>query len=555
VLLKQIRRSRCWVVVLDERLIGLSIVHPPSLPGFCSLWRPRSGAQLRELAIRPEYQSKGIGSRLLRASEEGAVEMKAWNLWGSSPVGARQLRLYQRSGYRIAEYVAWPGTGYQSAIFTKCLHEASLHRPWDRVRSRAHRAFSLFKYYVRKYIIGLEGSRIRRRLRPTVKAVTRLISKCSLALRFTQNRDILICCNDPLMADYLAPFWELFRSDPRLRFELVFPPLAYGKWSEDRIASVRRQLPLHETTLRQANGRAWNLVVCADHCFQDIVKCSPSVYIGHGPKCKVMPGEKTEYSHRQVDGRGRSLYRRIFEQYPEDAEQAIRENPALGKALVVVGNLEQDRVLTQAKERERFRSQFGFGPQDVVVFIVSTWGEHCLWHTMGDELLEEARKLKGVFRFILSAPPHEYRPRSDGGRVWGEYLRAQKQHGFIVREPSESWIPYMVASDVVVSDYTGLLEYAVLLEKRILLTPVPDETIWPDSVIGKIRRLAPILKDARTLREGLLDTLQRYPAEQLGDLARSIRPHRGQAADRIRQEVYSLLRIPAPPQERGCVVR
>ncbi len=36
--------------------------------------------------------------------------------------------------------------------------------------------------------------------------------------------------------------------------------------------------------------------------------------------------------------------------------------------------------------------------------------------------------------------------------------------GFIVREPSESWIPYMVASDIVVSDFTGLIEYAVLLE-------------------------------------------------------------------------------------------
>ncbi len=546
---QQLHHGQCLVAVLEGRLVGLGIVYPPEKTLFCSPGHPRAGAQLRQLAVSPEVQGQGIGARLLAACERKAREMGAWNLWGSSPAGSRQLALYLRCGYHRAERVAWVTTNYESVVFSKCLHEGAPHPPLARLALKAHYLLSFLSLRV---TMNVAYRAVRHAQKPVIQAgqsVIRRLTKILLGLRRTDTRDVLVCCDDPLMVvDYLAPFWELFRDDKRLRFRIVLPPWAHKRWNPEQMAYVRRRLPLDETGPRWAGSRAWDLVVYSNHCFREIMRGSPSVYIGHGPKCKVLPGQRLEYAYSVTDRKGRSLYRRIFEERQEDGDRAVRENPALRDTVVVVGSLEHDRVLAHAQDREQFRRQLGFGPKDVVVFMLSTWGKDCLWRTMGDELLAAARGLRGEFRFILSAHPHEYRPQPDSERVWGEYLRTQTQYGFIVREPSESWIPYMVASDIVLSDYTGLVEYAVLLEKPIVLTPVPEQAIWQESILGKIRRFAPILKDAGKLRECLVDALRHYPGDQLHELARSVQPYPGQAAERIRKEIYSVLKIPAPPR-------
>jgi hypothetical protein len=182
--------------------------------------------------------------------------------------------------------------------------------------------------------------------------------------------------------------------------------------------------------------------------------------------------------------------------------------------------------------------------------VLSTWGEFCLWRTVGDALLEQARELQGRYKFVLSAHPHEYAVKPEGQRIWGEYLRTQQQYGFLIREPSESWIPYMVASDIVVSDYTGLIEYAVLLDKPLVLSPVPEALIWKGSVTAKVREFSPILQD-RELRDCLEIAERLYPFEQLRELAREANPFPGQAAQRIRREVYDLLGISMSSQSRS----
>ncbi|MBN2137844.1 MAG: hypothetical protein JW720_08555 [Sedimentisphaerales bacterium] len=309
---------------------------------------------------------------------------------------------------------------------------------------------------------------------------------------------------------------------------------------------MRSQLPALEVSEGWARARAWDLVVCADHCFGGTTRRSPAVYIGHGSPNKVLAGETTGYvcSDRAYDRKGRPLYARIFLERDEEKSLALASCHGSRDIFRVVGSMEHDDLLAQADRRDEFRLELGYKPRDVVVLILSTWGEHCLFHTMGDELLEEARKMRGEFKFILSAHPHEYRPKPAGQRVWGEYLRSQREFGFVVREPSESWISYLVASDIVLSDYTCLAQSAVLLEKPIILTPVPEELIWRGSVTWKIRQFAPILNDARELRQALTSAMNTYPMEKLHELAKSMNPHPGEAAVRIRKEIYDLLGIP-----------
>ena len=64
------------------------------------------------------------------------------------------------------------------------------------------------------------------------------------------------------------------------------------------------------------------------------------------------------------------------------------------------------------------------------------------------------------------------------------------------------------------------------------------------SIIWELGQFAPIINDVRMLGDHLLQARQDYPLKRLHELAKTIHPHPGQAAKRIREEVYSLLGIP-----------
>jgi GNAT superfamily N-acetyltransferase len=567
--LKQIQYGNCWLAWTGDRLAGIAMLYRPE-PHL----NLESGAYLAHLAVHPDFQRRGIGYRLLETCEQDALSMGACGVWASSPVNSRQAFWYLRHGYRLLEYKAWPDSSYDSILVNKRLHgeESLISRVKTRVRY--FRSLLLHKFGILNYY-G-EGHPLPKRL---IAFGLWWVNKLRLSLRIPKRKDILLCCDEPYMADYLAPFWELFRHDPRLgcRLVLLFP----SKEEDDGNRSVAGKLPIRQVSQRGMRLRPWDLVVCANHCLPKFVPSSPSVYIGHGPKCKARDGTELAYSDASFDRSGHPLYSLMFAETETEKSKEVTERPGLSDIIAVVGNLESDAVLAHLPRRDEYRKQFGFQAGETVVFVLSTWGEHCLWHTMGDTLLEEMRKLTSEFRFVLSAHPLEYhkpatvinavrdeirewkresrfvlrehpveaRKQPEGGRIWGEYLRTQRQHGLTVREPSESWIPYMVACDIVVSDFTGLIEYAVLLQRRIVLTPVPNTQIWQESAVAEVRKFALILDDARFLRDRLTEAQANYPMEQLGQLARLVHPYPGEAAGRIRKPIYKVLGL--APLEAG----
>jgi GNAT superfamily N-acetyltransferase len=534
----QIAAGRCWVATVTGRLVGAAIIQAPAKPTLVPSNARDAGAYLAQIVVDPKCQGGGVGSNLLKAAEQEAVQMGAQHMWGSSPVGSRQLALYLRHGYQLVEYVHWEGTPYDSIIFQKRLQGRESFALRVGSKARYFRSYLLYKTGV------LENETLLAAGKRLAGTGLWYASKLYVDLKPSSRKDILLCCNDPLMADYLGPFWELFREDSRLRFRLAVIFGVDTKVTEERVAHIDRRLPVQKVNQRWARSRAWDLLVAADHGIGHFMKPSPTLYIGHGPKCKTYGDTEYAYSGNSFDRNGKPRYARMFAETEDDWRRAIERNPVFRDVVTVVGNLENDRVLAQAPRREEFRRNFGFGPDEIVVFVLSTWGDHCLWRTIGDKFLEQARELLAEYRFVLSAHPHEYAIRPEGERIWGEYLRTQRQHGFLIREPSEEWIPYMVATDIVISDYTGLIEYAVLLGKPLILSPVPKELIWQGSVTAKVRDFSPLL-NGRSLRECIAVARHSYPFGKLQELAREANPYPGEAAQRIRREVYSLLGLSA----------
>ncbi len=149
---EQIERGECWVAVLDERVVGLGIVWPPKMTNHHLWHRPRRVAHLRQIAVEPDFQGMGIGKMLLEVCEQGALQMDATELAGSSPVGARQRSFYAQRGYRTVRYVSWSNTSYDSVVFAK--HLGELGRPnslWLGVE-KIRCYFSLVQYKLRTWV-------------------------------------------------------------------------------------------------------------------------------------------------------------------------------------------------------------------------------------------------------------------------------------------------------------------------------------------------------------------------------------------------------------------
>jgi len=232
---------------------------------------------------------------------------------------------------------------------------------------------------------------------------------------------------------------------------------------------------------------------------------------------------------------------------PSEAARELAESidAAFRGVVAVVGSPGDDRMLAELGRRDEHRKRLGFQPNDIVVFVTSTWGPHSLFSRMGDVILERARELKDEFRFILSAHPADYRQTDAGGRVWGEYLREQKKYGFAVREPCEDWVPYMVACDIILADHTSLAIHGALLGRAMAYIPIPLEAAARDTIIQQLAEISPrVQEDGLNLREALLKARDDYPFDRLERLAVQMNSCPGRAADRIRNETWKLLGLP-----------
>lgn len=372
-----------------------------------------------------------------------------------------------------------------------------------------------------------------------------------LVPRDPSKRDVLLLCQNGLMAEYLEPVWKAVRNDDRVRFHVTFPD---DEKTHHELSRIRAKLGVQEVPLRWAYVKPWDLIITADHGHAELAtrtRC-PVIYTGHGITGKVLAGEGGDYSYgprtRGPDGTPR--YTCMLEASESNRRRIVVEHPEYADVIRVVGSLKDDEVLDQLQNRRAFREQLGFRDEDTVVFVIGSWGPQSLFHTIGDGLIDAARALSD-YRFILCTHPHEYRPRPAGKRVWGEYLRALREEGFSVREPDQSWVPYLVASDVLITDHTSLSIYGVLAGKPMIWSPVPDEVIQEGSALWKLRAICHILEDPRRLGEELAHALTEFPHDRLGELASEINSRPGRSRQLVRELIFGLLDL-EPRRRADC---
>ena len=126
-------KGECYVVLDGARIVGTIVLIPKSARFNYTAWYDRDDVcVITQLAIEPELQRRGLGSRLLdlveaRAQSQGASEIALDTAEGASHL----IALYATRGYRHVGYEQWKHTNYRSVILSKAL------RPEDQGSSPA----------------------------------------------------------------------------------------------------------------------------------------------------------------------------------------------------------------------------------------------------------------------------------------------------------------------------------------------------------------------------------------------------------------------------------
>ena len=389
---------------------------------------------------------------------------------------------------------------------------------------------------------------IRRIRRFVLYAGSFFVSACLHCASFLGRRKrILFLCQSPLMAEHLRPYWLLLSGDKRLSFWVCFEAAA-SLYPDSEITRMKELLPLRSCKCLFAPLLTPRLIITADHSSAlsfFFPFFTPALYVGHGAEGKVLAGSNQSYAYgMSAYVRGRLSYALMFEYSETNKKLAIEGDPNLASFIKVIGSVQHDELIAAQASRKVFRRALKLCEEDIALLVLITWGPNSLLEVLGEEFVHEAARLTDKFKFFFALHPNEFRTKSDGNPGWGMRLQSQQYPGLRFREISESLIPYMIASDIVISDHTSLVQSAVLLRKPVIVSPVPGEFMRKGSVTAELFGFAPMLSQARDLEAVLGQAYFSYPAESLNDLANSMHSFPSQALNNAKDAIYSLLRLP-----------
>lgn len=369
----------------------------------------------------------------------------------------------------------------------------------------------------------------------------------SFWLRRMRCKQVVFVASNELALRQFELFSGLFEDDARIRFTVADSPR--GIANRKRVKTWCLQRGVRYLPFGRARWRPWHLMVFADHDQMDRFPAFvPKVRLGHGiGGSKLIEGVPYRHATEWVEHRGRPFYTRMFEASEHSVAEAVRHNPKLRGIAVAVGDLPADHMLSLRPQREDIRRSFGYANGDLVILVQSTYGPTSLMETVGSSLVTECVRLarNRGWKFILQTHPHHWKGPRSKEHPWGRFLLEQEgKPGIRVIHPEEDWAPFLVASDMAITDHTSLCMTYALLGQPILYVDVPGTTLETGGNPGwDLARILPGLSGVDRLAEDICRARFEFPRDQVAEIAKEILSCPCEAAMRIRTEVYGLLKL------------
>ena len=119
---RRLGRGFPLVAERDGSIVGTVTLYAPRADHPIEWYRRPDVCYFAQFGVAPDLQRQGIGSRLLRAVEDGARARGAAELACDTAEGAQHLReWYAREGFRTVGSMDWPETNYISVVLSKTL--------------------------------------------------------------------------------------------------------------------------------------------------------------------------------------------------------------------------------------------------------------------------------------------------------------------------------------------------------------------------------------------------------------------------------------------------
>lgn len=363
---------------------------------------------------------------------------------------------------------------------------------------------------------------------------------------FSKNRKrILLIAQNKIAADHIKIIWDLLKNDPQLAFFTTDDRLIDKHFSRKELLSI---MPVNHIHILHALLRNWDMIIYVNHPWGLGIWFAPfikKIYINHGicmGKINNPFGEDGVYGKSRVlRPYSKPIYDKMFAASFFEKDYAIAATEELRSRIAVTGFLKADLIDNmQADQRDAIRTKLGYGKDDILVHIISTWGPMSLFQTIGEELLFEATKISDKYKFIFSLHPRHDEFGDIKGRNREDILNKYETQG-IRPDRNMSWEDYVVSCDVAVSDHSSLCFYYVLLNKPLILTSIKDNSYIKNSVFDYLKQLTPTLNHPEQLSELLKFAIMNTNQTKLREFGLMIRDYPGHAAERYKEEIYKIL--------------
>ncbi|MDR0243837.1 MAG: GNAT family N-acetyltransferase [Burkholderia sp.] len=151
--------GECYVAVCGGRVVGTATLYATDSSSACSLYRREGVASVRQVAVDPDCQSRGIGALLLSFAEQWAA-LRGYTLLAldTPQPAAHLLAFYGAQGFEVVDVMRFAGKRYDSAILCKrpVAHVARHVSPASRLAARVA-AVRRFAYALPSRVAAVAG--------------------------------------------------------------------------------------------------------------------------------------------------------------------------------------------------------------------------------------------------------------------------------------------------------------------------------------------------------------------------------------------------------------
>jgi hypothetical protein len=366
----------------------------------------------------------------------------------------------------------------------------------------------------------------------------------TLVSRRGGRRRILVDSRTPVNYTMVAPITCALAADPRVEFCFT------ASEEPARMAEIYHEAP-HVRTVhpRRAALMKFDAYIASDFMWASLPRGTCRIQIFHGVGGKYgfdAPTRSMREWHRLFFVNERRLKNFIAAGAIDGDSPAIR----------LVGMPKADCLVDGTFQRDRVLARLGLDPSRPTVLYAPTWSPASSLNAMGVELVEGLLQLPVNVIVKLHDRSRDVRERYSGGIDWAARLQPLLPPGRAVLAPGHDISPYLVASDLMVTDHSSAGFEFLIRDKPIVRIHRPTlialANIHPDYV----RLLASVAESVDDLpaalaavQRGLAD-----PAAQSAERRRVAgdlfyRP--GSATARAVAALYEALELEPAPTAAG----